>query len=186
MHTRLGHCTRGDRSPEYSLLASTPPCNRFLNKTPLFPALLQRELLAELQTPSTTSIALERWASAFSSCYSHRILDPSPFPMASHYRRGKRPSPEAEPSCPGNAWRVLVALAAGTYPGFTGHSSTCPKLPPCHGPRRSPQQPRHHLALAANHPPGVVGAAAHPQLPTKLVSRARSPSSNCNPTDAAT
>ena len=118
MHTRLGHCTRGDRSPEYSLLASTPPCNRFLNKTPLFPALLQRELLAELQTPSTTSIALERWASAFSSCYSHRILDPSPFPMASHYRRGKRPSPEAEPSCPGNAWRVLVALAAGTYPGF--------------------------------------------------------------------
>ena len=171
MHTRLGHCTRGDRSPEYSLLASTPPCNRFLNKTPLFLALLQRELLAELQTPSTTSIALERWASAFSSCYSHRILGPSLFPMASHYRRGKRPSPEAEPSCPGNAWRVLVALAAGTYPGFTGHNSTCPKLPPRHGnrllaPRRSPQPDQvattWHWQQLTTRP--VAGAAAHPPL----------------------
>jgi len=40
--------------------------------------------------------------------------------------------------------------------------------------------------MVYGHRGGVVGAAAHPQLPTKLVSRARSPSSNCNPTDAAT
>ena len=164
MHTRLGHCTRGDRSPEYSLLASTPPCNRFLNKTPLFPALLQRELLAELQTRSTTSIALERWASAAATPIGSLTLRLSPW-----HRRSKRPSPDAEPSCPGNAGRVLGALAAGTYPGFTGHNSTCPKLPPRHGnrllaPRRSPQPDQvattWHWQQLTTRP--VAGAAAHP------------------------